>query len=250
MSLFSSQIIIAAIMVIDNTLYFTEAQYRFRAWTVGFLNKLVRSVFIWSSLHESCCFFVLRREKAKCFPHFDGRGAGGKAVPGHRGQRCRRYRPRAAASSAPGAAGASMGLPGPGETPPAPLGLAPLAAAPARRWRAAGSAALHRRLRRPRPAAARPFPRVRGRSAAEELRVPVGSSAQLQREARAELGRSCGERREAGAVRRPGLIPGEQRAGESGHTGTSAHAAPCLVCSEQVAKHQHAARERTRLKLG
>lgn len=117
MSLFSSQIIIAAKMVIDNTLYFTEAQYRFRAWTVGFLNKLVRSVFIWSSLHESCCFFVLRREKAKCFPHFDGRGAGGKAVPGHRGQRCRRYRPRAAASSAPGAAGASMGLPGPGETP-------------------------------------------------------------------------------------------------------------------------------------
>lgn len=125
MSLFSSQIIIAAIMVIDNTLYFTEAQYRFRAWTVGFLNKLVRSVFIWSSLHESCCFFVLRREKAKCFPHFDGRGAGGKAVPGHRGQRCRRYRPRAAASSAPGAAGASMGLPGPGETPPSPAGARP-----------------------------------------------------------------------------------------------------------------------------
>lgn len=46
MSLFSSQIITAAIMVIDNTLYFTKVEYRFRSWAVVFLNKLVRSIFI------------------------------------------------------------------------------------------------------------------------------------------------------------------------------------------------------------
>lgn len=232
MSLFPSQIIIAAIMVIDNTLYFTEAQYRFRDWAVGFLNKLVRSVFVWSSLNESCCFFVLRREKAKYFPHFDGcrRGAGqGEAVPWHRGQR---VPGGTAAFCAPGTARSLRGPPVPAGaararrdpqprtgrrgSPPSPQWLPGSPPGPGRSGapdsRSGPRAGLPCSRRLQRPGSLLPGPRCGSGDArlARTCRSSPGSSAPLQGEAPAELGRCWDERREAGAVRCPGLTPGEQ----------------------------------------
>lgn len=129
------------------------------------------------------------------------RGAEGRLCPGTEGSAGRGCRPvpaegRRLLRGSLGPAGASVGLPraahagggcrGPVRFPPPPAPHRPRgsppgpgrAAAPDSRSRAAGSAALHRRLPRPRLAGARPFPPIgalgwRGRAGPRQLLCPA-----------------------------------------------------------------------------
>lgn len=84
MPLFSPQIIIAVIMVIDNTLCFTKAEYRFRSRAVVFLNKLVRGASLPPGANASRRSFVPRRQKVERSPppsRTPTAGAAGDSVP-------------------------------------------------------------------------------------------------------------------------------------------------------------------------